>query len=170
MSPNTVTGYGYLEFVQSCLTGGANCVDGSGCMDCFNPSVTNDTNILNRPVCSAAAIASFNNLATIVTSATQATTVVTPTTVITTAAVPTTATTIVTPTTVITTAAVPTTLATTAITPTTVITTAAVPTTQIVVTEPTVVVSTVINTQQQNSGSLMVPAAFLLLALLVIVF
>jgi len=54
MSPNAMTGYGFLEFSQQCTDGGPNCVDDSGCLDCFNDAVTSATNVLNRPVCSTA--------------------------------------------------------------------------------------------------------------------
>jgi len=143
MSPNAQTGYGFLQFSQPCQS--TDCVDGSNCIDCFNPAVTNQTNVLNRPVCSAAAIASFGNLAnptvlTTIAPTTVATTQVIPTTVPTTQVIPTsvvssstviqstTATTQAIPTTVLTTQATPTTVTTQAI-PTTVLTTQAVPTT-----------------------------------------
>jgi len=60
MSPNTLTGYGYLQFTSNCTSGGPYCVDQSGCLDCFNPTVTSASNVLNRPVCSQDAINSFN--------------------------------------------------------------------------------------------------------------
>jgi len=59
MSPNIQTGYGFLEFNVNCSNGGPDCTDSTSCLDCFNP-LSNVTNVLGRPICSAAAIASFN--------------------------------------------------------------------------------------------------------------
>jgi len=162
ISPST-TGYGFLQFIPDCPS--SQCVNVTNCADCFNPSVTNSSNVLNRTVCSAAAIASFNNLATAQTTVAQttlattlvqttntqgATTVVTseaiPTSLVTSQIVPTViASTLATqPTTQIT----PTTFATTQ-NPPTIVTTQAIPTTfttQVTPTATTQVVPTTVVT------------------------
>jgi len=47
---NTLNGNGFLEFDDSCLNGGLNCVGDSGCKLCYKP-VFGSTNVGNRPVC-----------------------------------------------------------------------------------------------------------------------
>jgi hypothetical protein len=148
ISPNTVTGYGYLEFTTSCASGGTNCVDDSSCLDCFNPSF-NTSNVLGRPVCSSDAIASFGSFVPISTVE-LATTVVNlatsqvPTTVITTVA-----TTV--PTTVATTVA-PTTLATETVATTETLVTSQAPITTVATSETLVLPTTQATTVVQSSA------------------
>jgi len=85
MSPNPATGYGFLQFSNTCLNGGANCVDGSGCLDCFNAAVTSAANTLGRPVCGTAVSVQTAAPVLTTTAVVPATTAVPVTTVATTA-------------------------------------------------------------------------------------
>src|SRR5436305_13924731 len=49
-TPNTNDGNGYLEFDTSCLSGGVNCMNETGCRLCYKPGF-GSTNIGDRPVC-----------------------------------------------------------------------------------------------------------------------
>jgi uncharacterized protein Usg len=47
---NPNTGVGYLEYNQTCLSGGLHCVENTGCRLCYNP-VQGGVNVGNRPIC-----------------------------------------------------------------------------------------------------------------------
>lgn len=47
---NPMTGYGFLQFVPSCLNGGLFCVDSTGCQECFQ-NCSGCANTLGLPIC-----------------------------------------------------------------------------------------------------------------------
>jgi len=57
--PNPGNGNGFLEFNDTCLNGGLNCINFTGCQLCYKPVGLGDTNVGNRPVCTR-----FSNLST----------------------------------------------------------------------------------------------------------